>query len=38
MTQNSHTQSENRNLQYEDWNEISENQAREVQLWIEADN
>ena len=38
MTQNSHTQSENRNLQHEDWNEISENRAREVQLWIEADN
>ncbi len=38
MTQNSHTQSENRNLQHEDSNEISENWAKEVQLWIEADN
>ncbi len=38
MTQNSHTQSENWNLQHEDRNEISENRAREVQLEIEADN
>ncbi len=38
MTQNSHTQSENWNLQHEDRNEISENRAREVQFWIEADN
>ena len=38
MTQNSHTQSENQNLQHEDRNEISENEAREVQLWIKADN
>ncbi len=38
MIQNSHTQSENQNLQHEDWNEISENWAREVQFWIEADN
>ncbi len=38
MTQNSHTQSENWNLQHEDQNKISENRAREVQLWIETDN
>ena len=38
MIQDSDTQSENQYLQHEDWNEISENQAREVQLWIEADN
>ena len=38
MTQNSHTQSENRYFQHEDQNEISENWAKEVQLWIEADN
>ncbi len=31
MAQNSHTQSENRNLQHGNRNEISENRAREVQ-------
>ena len=38
MIQDSDTQSENRYLQHEDRNEISENRAREVQLEIEADN
>ncbi len=38
MIQDSDTQSENQYLQHEDWNEISENWAREVQFWIEADN
>ena len=38
MIQDSDTQSENRYLQHEDQNEISENWAKEVQLWIEADN
>ena len=38
MIQDSDTQSENQYLQYEDQNEIFENWAREVQLWIEADN
>ncbi len=38
MIQDSDTQSENRYLQHEDSNEISENRAKEVQFWIEADN
>ena len=38
MIQDSDTQSENWYLQHEDQNEISKNWAREVQLWIEADN
>jgi len=38
MIQDSDTQSENQYLQHEDRNEISENRAREVQPWIEADN
>ncbi len=38
MVQDSDTQSENQYLQHEDWNKISENWAREVQSWIEADN
>ncbi len=38
MIQDSDTQSENQYLQHEDWNEISENWAKEVQFWIEADN
>ena len=38
MIQDSDTQSENQYLQHEDQNEISENWAKEVQLWIKADN
>ncbi len=38
MIQDSDTQSENQYLQHENRNEISENWAREVQFWIEADN
>ncbi len=38
MIQDSDTQSENQYFQHEDRNEISENRAREVQPWIEADN
>ncbi len=38
MIQDSDTQSENQYLQHEDQNKISENWAKEVQLWIEADN
>ncbi len=38
MIQDSDTQSENQYLQHEDWDEISENWAKEVQFWIKADN
>ncbi len=38
MVQDSDTQSGNRYLQHEDRNEISEDRARGVQPWIEADN
>ena len=38
MIQDSDTQSENQYLQHDDLNEISEDQARELQLWFEDDN
>ncbi len=38
MTQNSHTQSENQNLQHENWNEKSKNKVKVVQSWIETNN
>ncbi len=38
MTQNSYTQSENRNIQHENWNEKSKNRIRVFQSWIETNN
>ena len=38
MTQNSYTQSENRNLQHENWNEKSKNWIRVLQSQIETNN
>ncbi len=38
MTQNSYTQSENRNLQHENWNEKPKNKVRVVQFQIKTNN